>query len=73
MKHIFYRYVHIKDPLQYTEWITRKSVPVAIGATWIVSGLISFLPISLDLHVAPDTTQPSPSTTLEPDQYIQIR
>jgi len=69
----FDRYVHIKDPLQYTEWITRKSVPVAIGATWIVSGLISFLPISLDLHVAPETTPPSQSTTLEPGQYLQIR
>lgn len=44
------RYVHIKDPLQYTEWITRKSVPLTISATWIVSAAISFLPISLDLH-----------------------
>ena len=44
------RYVHIKDPLQYTELITRKSVPVAIAIIWVVSALISFLPISLNLH-----------------------
>ena len=44
------RYIHIKDPLQYTEWITRKSVPLTIAVIWITSAFISFLPISLDLH-----------------------
>ena len=37
--------------MQYTRWITRKSVPIAIALTWIVSALVSFLPISLDLHL----------------------
>ena len=58
----FDRYVHIKDPLQYTEWITRRTVPLAIAATWIISALISFLPISLDLHVATTTTNSSSSS-----------
>ena len=40
--------------MQYTRWITRKSVPIAIALTWIVSALISFLPISLDLHMPND-------------------
>ena len=58
----FCRHVHIKDPLQYTEWITRRSVLVAIAATWMVSGLISFLPISLDLH-QPESASPTSSTS----------
>lgn len=45
-----YRYIHIKDPLQYTEWLTRKSVPLSIVVIWMTSALISFLPISLGLH-----------------------
>ena len=51
-KHTFFRYIHIKDPLQYTELITRRSVPITIGVIWVTSALISFLPISLDLHSA---------------------
>lgn len=47
------RYIHIKDPLQYTEWLTRKSVPLTILVIWVVSALISFLPISLGLHSPP--------------------
>ncbi len=46
------RYVHIKDPLQYTEWITRTTVPASIAVIWVLSGLMSFLPIGLNLHRA---------------------
>ena len=52
----FFRYIHIKDPLQYTEWLTRKSVPISILVIWVTSALISFLPISLGLH-APLSSQ----------------
>ncbi len=53
------RYVHIKDPLQYTEWITRRSVPAAIAVIWVTSALISFLPISLDWHSADSSANSS--------------
>ncbi len=46
------RYVHIKDPLQYTELITRRSVPATIAGIWVTSALISLLPISLNMHAA---------------------
>ncbi len=45
-------YVHIKDPLQYTELITRRSVPLTIAGIWATSALISLLPISLNMHAA---------------------
>lgn len=51
------RYIRIKDPLQYTEWITRRSVPICICTIWAISSLISFLPISLDLHKKNANTQ----------------
>jgi len=54
------RYIHIKDPLQYTEWLTRKSVPLTILVIWVVSALISFLPISLGLHSPPAESNSSP-------------
>lgn len=44
------RYIRIKDALQYTQWITRRSVPLLVATVWITSALISFLPIMLDLH-----------------------
>ena len=60
------RYIRIKDPLQYTNWVTRRyysssvsiiiisprSVPSLLLLVWTISALISFLPIMLDLHVA---------------------
>ena len=61
------RYIKIKDPLQYTEWITRRweghisreqmlhllsfrSVPLILAGVWITSALISFFPITMNLH-----------------------
>jgi hypothetical protein len=52
------RYIRIKDPLQYTRWITRRSVPVLVGTAWVTSALISFLPIMLDLHLAGEPAGP---------------
>lgn len=45
------RYIRIKDPLQYTQWITRRSVPILVCLVWTTSALISFLPIMMDLHM----------------------
>ena len=46
------RYIRIKDPLQYTQWITRTSVPILVCLVWTTSALISFLPIMMDLHIS---------------------
>ncbi|XP_076033534.1 dopamine receptor 1-like isoform X2 [Oratosquilla oratoria] len=44
------RYIHIKDPLRYSRWMTKRIVTSSIAAIWVLSALVSFLPISLDLH-----------------------
>ncbi|KAG5317347.1 DOPR1 protein, partial [Pseudoatta argentina] len=44
------RYIHIKDPLRYGRWVTRKVAIGGIIVVWLLAGLISFVPISLDLH-----------------------
>ncbi|XP_064108452.1 dopamine receptor 1-like [Macrobrachium nipponense] len=45
------RYIHIKDPLRYGRWMTKRIVTLAIAGIWLLSALISFLPISLGLHL----------------------
>ena len=50
------RYIRIRDPLQYTQWITRRTVPLLVAAAWSTSALISFLPIMTDLHTAHQNT-----------------
>ncbi|XP_037797895.1 dopamine receptor 1-like isoform X1 [Penaeus monodon] len=50
------RYIHIKDPLRYGRWMTKRIVTMAIGAIWLLSALVSFLPINLELH------RPDPDT-----------
>lgn len=44
------RFVHIKDPMSYNRWMTKKIVFVAVSGIWLVSGLVSFVPISLGWH-----------------------
>ncbi|XP_068204202.1 dopamine receptor 1-like isoform X2 [Palaemon carinicauda] len=51
------RYIHIKDPLRYGRWMTKRIVTTSIAAIWLLSALISFLPISLGLHL-PDEKKP---------------
>ncbi|XP_066951931.1 dopamine receptor 1-like [Macrobrachium rosenbergii] len=51
------RYIHIKDPLRYGRWMTKRIVTLAIAGIWLLSALISFLPISLGLHL-PDEKKP---------------
>ncbi|XP_017494027.1 PREDICTED: dopamine receptor 1-like, partial [Rhagoletis zephyria] len=52
------RYVHIKDPMRYNRWMTKKVVIGAVSLIWLVSCGISFVPISLGWH-KPD----QPTTT----------
>lgn len=44
------RFIHIKDPLRYGRWMTKKVVLLAIASIWLMSALVSFLPISLGWH-----------------------
>ncbi|XP_044754770.1 dopamine receptor 1 isoform X1 [Coccinella septempunctata] len=47
------RYIHIKDPLRYGRWVTRRVALGTIAAIWLLAALISFVPISLGLHRPP--------------------
>nr|CAI5844965.1 unnamed protein product [Callosobruchus analis] len=47
------RYIHIKDPLRYGRWVTRRVALITIAAIWLLAALISFVPISLGLHRPP--------------------
>ncbi|XP_055678996.1 dopamine receptor 1 [Lutzomyia longipalpis] len=44
------RYIHIKDPLRYGRWVTRRVAVGTIVAIWLLAGLVSFVPISFNLH-----------------------
>ncbi|XP_043275602.1 dopamine receptor 1-like isoform X2 [Venturia canescens] len=44
------RYIHIKDPLRYGRWVTRRVAVGSIATVWLLAALISFVPISLGLH-----------------------
>ena len=44
------RYIHIRSPLHYERWVTRKRTLLVITAMWLLSALISFLPIHLGWH-----------------------
>uniref|UniRef100_A0A1B0FEI1 G-protein coupled receptors family 1 profile domain-containing protein n=1 Tax=Glossina morsitans morsitans TaxID=37546 RepID=A0A1B0FEI1_GLOMM len=44
------RYIHIKDPLRYGRWVTRRVVVITIATIWLLAAFVSFVPISLGLH-----------------------
>ncbi|OWF46660.1 dopamine receptor 1-like [Mizuhopecten yessoensis] len=48
------RYIHIRDPLRYENWITWKKVAGMISSVWIMSLIISFVPIHLRWHKNPE-------------------
>jgi dopamine D1-like receptor len=52
------RFIHIKDPLRYGRWVNKRSILCVIAVVWILAALISFVPISLDLHRANNSTEP---------------
>lgn len=51
------RFIHIKDPLRYGRWMTKRVVLLAIAAIWLMSALVSFLPISLGWHKPKKVTE----------------
>uniref|UniRef100_A0A336MPZ7 CSON002964 protein n=2 Tax=Culicoides sonorensis TaxID=179676 RepID=A0A336MPZ7_CULSO len=44
------RYIHIKDPLRYGRWVTRKIAVATIIIIWLLAAFVSFVPISFGLH-----------------------
>lgn len=44
------RYLHVRSPLHYDRLVTHRRCLAAIGLVWVMSALISFLPIHLDWH-----------------------
>ena len=56
------RYLHIKKPFAYYRWITNRRAVIAIAVVWIMSALVSFLPIQLGLHKGFGGPPISPST-----------
>lgn len=47
------RYIHIRDPLKYTRWMTWKKVVIAITFVWTISIILSFIPINVGWHNSP--------------------
>lgn len=48
------RYFHIKDPLSYERWMTRRIIIGSIVIIWSLSAMVSFVPISLGWHRPPN-------------------
>lgn len=44
------RFAHIKDPMLYNRWMNKRIVIISVTIIWLVSCLISFVPISLGWH-----------------------
>ncbi|OQR76959.1 dopamine receptor 1-like, partial [Tropilaelaps mercedesae] len=44
------RFIHIKDPLRYCRWMSKRVVLAVIAAIWMLSAMVSFVPISLGWH-----------------------
>ncbi|KAJ8025482.1 Octopamine receptor [Holothuria leucospilota] len=53
------RYMHIKLPFKYYTWMNTKTVVAMITLVWLLSALISFIPINLGWHEIqePDVTE----------------
>ncbi|KAI8789948.1 dopamine receptor [Biomphalaria glabrata] len=46
----FDRYKHVQDAMYYDLWMTRRKALTLITCVWLLSAIISFLPIQLGLH-----------------------
>ncbi|KAK0090436.1 hypothetical protein PV325_000100 [Microctonus aethiopoides] len=56
------RYIHIKDPLRYGRWVTRRVAVASIAIVWLLAATVSFVPISLGLHKSQETNPNPPPT-----------
>lgn len=50
------RFFHIKDPLRYERWMTKKVILTSVTGIWLLSALVSFVPISLGWHRPADSS-----------------
>lgn len=48
------RYIHIRNPYHYDRIMSQKRILISIAALWLLSALISFLPIHLGWHKTED-------------------
>ena len=44
------RYIHIRDPLKYARLMNAKKVACAIALVWVISIILSFIPIHVGWH-----------------------
>lgn len=51
------RYIHIKDPLHYDAWMTARKTYLFIAVVWVLSLVISFLPIQMGWHKRNETEE----------------
>ena len=58
------RYIHIRSPLHYETFMSPKRTVMFLAAIWILSGLISFVPIQLEWHkLGVDQSPAKPNST----------
>ena len=63
------RYVHIKNPLHYDNWMTSKRTLACVAGVWMLSLTMSFLPIHMGWHETSAANSPLDdgfSSTLRP-------
>ncbi|CAH1784900.1 unnamed protein product [Owenia fusiformis] len=44
------RYIHIRNPLHYEMWMTKKKLAFMITSVWLCSALLGFVPINMGWH-----------------------
>ncbi|KAI1303116.1 Dopamine receptor 1 [Halotydeus destructor] len=54
------RFIHIKNPLRYEQWMSKRVVMAAVTSIWTLAGLVSFVPVGFGWH-KPTVTEPLPS------------
>lgn len=67
------RFVHIKDPMRYSQWMNKRIACGCVSVIWLLSCLVSFLPISLGWHrPSPLSGHPPPSDDLPLADSVQL-
>jgi len=61
---------YINCCFRYGRWVTRRVAIGGIAVVWLLAGLISFVPISLDLHRNDD--QPKYNDGVEVREFIHV-
>lgn len=68
------RFFHIKDPLLYERWMTKRVILVSVAGIWLLSALVSFVPISLGWHrPSQDVLQEESLTRIQLTSYLTLQ